>query len=143
MLLRQLRFRLSLAPDDSQIAAVISDVEAKLSEFKTTGTISGPILGAPPAYWADLLGRDPIADAKGIGTDMLFVRGSKDIQVWPEDFQSWQTALSGRPNAAFVTLPGLNHLFAEVEGQSTGAEYYRDAYASQRLIDLISARLAR
>jgi hypothetical protein len=142
-LLRQIRFRLSLSPDNEQIHAVLDDTEAKVREYRTKGTISGPILGAPAAYWKDLFGRDAMASALDIPTDMLFVRGSKDFQVSAEELQGWNTALEGKGNASFTTLPDLNHIFQEVQGDSTGAEYFRAGYVSSSIIELIASRIGK
>ncbi|MGA2976884.1 MAG: alpha/beta fold hydrolase [Spirochaetia bacterium] len=143
MLLRQLRFQLSLSPDSEAAKAAVAEAEKRIAEYRSAGSFSSAFMGASALYWNDLFGRDPIASAEKITTDMLFVRGSKDIQVDASDVQSWQAVLGGRPNVAFVTLANLNHLFIQIEGQSTGAEYFREGHVSQALLDLLATRLSR
>jgi pimeloyl-ACP methyl ester carboxylesterase len=143
MLLRQIRFQLSLAPDSEQAKAAVSELERQIDLFKSKGTVTAPILGAPAAYWQDIFTRDPVLSAKDITADMLFVRGSKDIQVADEDFRIWQKAIGGKSNASFVTLSDLNHIFQAVQGQSTGAEYFIDGYVDPRLIELLAGRTSK
>jgi uncharacterized protein len=141
MLLRQLKFQLSLAPDSAAAGAAVTELEKRLAEYKSTGSFSAGFIGASAFYWNDLFRRDPVTMARGISTDKLFVRGEKDIQVDADDLRSWQTALAGRKNAAFTTLPGINHLLMETEGRSTGAEYYSEGFVAPTLLDLVAARL--
>ena len=39
------------------------------------------------------------------------------------DFGHWKQSLDGRPNVVLRNYPKLNHLFIEVAGRSTPAEY--------------------
>jgi len=142
-LLSQIRFRLSLAPENESMKAALAEAETGISALRSGGTFPGLLLGASAAYWKDVLSRDPAAPAKATAVDMLLVRGEKDFQCSAEDFAGWQAALGTRKNTAFVTLPELNHLFVETEGQSTGVEYFREGYVSQGLVDLLAERLAR
>jgi hypothetical protein len=143
MLLRQLRFRLSLAPDNLAAKAAVAEAEKGISEYRAKGSLSAGFMGATAAYWNDLFARDPVARVKGIAADMLFVRGSKDIQVDAADLGTWQAGLGSAPNASFTTLPGLNHLFMEVDGESTGSEYFHEGTVSRALVDLAAARLRK
>lgn len=143
MMLRQMRFQLSLAPDSGELKESLAAAEETLGRYKATGKFPGPLLGASALYWEDLFRRDPVGAVVKVPADMLFVRGSKDIQVSEVEMDSWRQALSGRKDAEFVTLEDCNHLFAEIAGPSTGAEYYREGYVSPRLIDLVAGRIGK
>jgi pimeloyl-ACP methyl ester carboxylesterase len=81
------------------------------------------LMGLPLAYLLDLKGYDPLAAARRLAIPMLFLQGARDFQVTMKDFDLWKSALSGRPNVAFISYPSLNHLFIAGEGKSTPAEY--------------------
>jgi pimeloyl-ACP methyl ester carboxylesterase len=143
LLLRQLQDRLAASPDSVELKDAVANLEAKREEYRKGGTVSGPIMGSPAAYWKDIFGRDPIGLVRGIAMPMLFIRGAKDIQAADQDLQDWRKGLSGRMDATFMTMPGLNHLLVEVEGPSTGAEYFRDGYVAVPVIDAVAAELRR
>ena len=54
-----------------------------------------------------------VADAAlNLSIPMLFLQGSKDLQILAEyDFAAWVELLHGRDNAAFMLYEGLNHFF--------------------------------
>ena len=55
------------------------------------------------------------------------LQGEKDCQVnIQRDFGVWQQTLASCENVVLKSYPNLNHLFMEVQGQSTGLEYYQD-----------------
>ncbi len=71
---------------------------------------------------------------------MLILQGEKDCQVNPKlDFEAWRKALGGRSNVTLKSYPKLNHLFMEVEGQSTGAEYQQESHVSGAVVSDIVA----
>jgi hypothetical protein len=141
LLLRQLRERLAAAPDSAELKSMIADFEKKIADYKKTGTVSGPILGSPAAYWKDIFDRNPIALAGSLSIPMFIARGAKDIQVADADIREWKQALGGRSGVTFLTLPNLNHIFVEVEGPSTGVEYFKEGYVSVAFIQALSAEL--
>jgi fermentation-respiration switch protein FrsA (DUF1100 family) len=120
---------------------MIADFEKKIADYKKTGTVSGPILGSPAAYWKDIFDRNPIALAGSLSIPMFIARGAKDIQVADADIREWKQALGGRSGVTFLTLPNLNHIFVEVEGPSTGVEYFKEGYVSVAFIQALSAEL--
>jgi hypothetical protein len=143
MILHQLRFQASLAPDNLAAKNAVADAEKRFADYTATGTMSGPLLNASALYWNDLLRRDAVALASKITADSLFVRGSRDIQIADADFLSWQSVLGGVAGRQFVTLPDLNHLFMHTDAPSTGAEYFTEGHVATDVIDLIANQLAR
>ena len=47
---------------------------------------------------------------------VLVLQGESDRQVTMEDYQRWQQALAGHPDATFISYPGLNHLLGAYQG---------------------------
>jgi alpha-beta hydrolase superfamily lysophospholipase len=143
-LLRQLRFRLSLNPEESVLLKTIADAEAAFAAYRSTGRMPGPVLGAGASYWQDVLGADPMAAAARLAQGMLVLRGAKDFQADASDLAEWQQKLAGRQNVSFVTLANLNHLLVDVpEGPSTGVEYYREGWVSPSAIEAVATGLSR
>jgi len=144
VLLRQLRFRLSLNPGEPTTERTIADVEAAFAAYRSTGRMPGPVLGGGARYWEDVLGSDPIGAAARLAQGMLVLRGAKDFQADASDLADWQRGLAGRRDVSFATLANLNHLLVEVpEGPSTGVEYFREGWVAQAAIEAIAAGLAR
>ena len=57
---------------------------------------------------------------------MLFLQGGRDYQVTHEElgiWKAWVDEAGGNANAAFVSYPGLNHIFHKGEGEPSPAEY--------------------
>ena len=55
------------------------------------------------------------------------------------DFEEWEKALSGRKDVKLRKYPALNHLFIEVEGRSTGAEYGQPGHVAEAVVRDIAA----
>lgn len=97
------------------------------------------ILGAPAAYWYDLMNRDPIAILRASGKPALFLQGERDYQVTMKDWQLWRDALdmsSGR--YTFKSYPSLNHLFMTGSGPANPQEYETPGHVDAQLIDDIA-----
>jgi len=88
------------------------------------GTIADDavLLGAPGAYWKDLLRRDPIGMARASGTPVLVVRGRRDTQVQQADLDTWVSGLA--PGQVTSSCPDeVDHLLARTgQGAGTVAE---------------------
>jgi hypothetical protein len=70
---------------------------------------------------------------------MLIMQGAKDCQVSCEkDFKEWRRALSEKKDVAFKLYPTLNHLFMEVDGRSTGAEYQQPGNVATAVVNDIA-----
>lgn len=94
------------------------------------------ILGAPAAFWQDLMHRDPAAEAAALPHPILYLRGGKDYQVTSDDQALWMRAAeeAGKRNAAFKVFPDLNHLFFRVEGESDSSDYQRGGSVEEQVI---------
>lgn len=92
------------------------------------------ILGAPPAYWLDLQGYNPIEVVKNVKQPMLVLQGGRDYQVSTKDFAAWKDALSSRKDVTFKLYPDLSHLFIEGKGKSSPAEYNIAGHMNEAVI---------
>lgn len=144
ILVRQLRFRLSLLPGEPDLERTIAAVEAAFAAYHATGRMPGPVLGGGAAYWQDVLAADPIGAASRLSQPLTILRGAKDFQVDASDLADWQRALGGKSGVTFGTLAGLNHLLVDVpEGPSTGVEYFREGWVAPAAVEAVAAGLAR
>lgn len=76
----------------------------------------------------------------------LFVgQGDRDYQVTPDgDFPIWKDALSNQSNVRFELYEGLNHVFQDGTGPSTGVEYFdADAVLDQCVVEDITIFVQR
>lgn len=131
LLLEQTIFQLSLStlPAETKQKQLdeIKQVVAAIKAVSKESPAQDLIFHAPPSYWLDLKGYNPLAAAKALKQPLLVLQGEKDCQVnIQRDFGVWQQTLAGRKNVVLKSYPNLNHLFMEVHGQSTGMEYYQD-----------------
>jgi len=126
-----------------QIEEVRAQAKA-IDALKKSGRAASdaPILGAPPAYWLDLLAYDAPAEAKKLSLPMLVLQGERDYQVTMKDFARWKHALENRKNARLVSFPQLNHLFVAGEGISGPSEYDVPGHVDRKVIEEI-ARFAK
>jgi dienelactone hydrolase len=100
----------------------------------------GPnILGAPPAYWADLNAYDPAATAAKLTLPMLILQAGRDYQVTTGDLARFKSALAGHHNATIREFPTLNHLFMAGEGKSRPEEYERLGHVDPAVIEAVAA----
>ncbi len=74
--------------------------------------------------WArEAFGYDPVPMLRKLGTPVLALNGSLDLQVPPEENLTLiRAALKGNPDTTIVELPHLNHLFQTAK-VGTPAEY--------------------
>ena len=97
------------------------------------------LFGASKNYWLDLNQYDPVASAQNINKPMLFLQGEKDYQVTMQDFNMYKQALKDNSNAAFISYPGLNHLFSQSEGEkAVPADYNKPLRLDQNVINDIA-----
>jgi uncharacterized protein len=97
------------------------------------------LVGLPTAYFLDLVGYDPPAEARRLGIPMLFLQGERDFQVSQEDFALWKKGLEGAKDVTFQTYPALNHLFIAGEGQPSPVEYRKGGNVSSVVIEEIAS----
>jgi uncharacterized protein len=119
----------------AQIAGIRSQIEQLQA-----GTLpdTAAIMGAPAGYMRDLAARDPIAMAKRLRAPILVLQGERDYQVTLEDFELWQRALAGRPDATLHSFPSLNHLFLAGTGEPSPLEYQQAGHVAREVIDAIA-----
>ncbi|HUK19172.1 MAG TPA: alpha/beta fold hydrolase [Bryobacteraceae bacterium] len=111
---------------------------ARVKKLEDTDTDAPPLLGLPSAYWIDLKGYDPIADAKKLSVPILVLAGGRDFQAPPADFTLWKNGLAGRKDATIKLYPAMNHLFVAGEGRSTEAEYKKPGHVAPEVVDDIA-----
>lgn len=111
-----------ISPVDAQQIEAIEQTVAQI-EMLAEGDEMGYLLGAPPIYWLDLRGYDPVAMAQSLEIPMLILQGERDYQVTMEDFALWQAGLSDRDNVTFISYPTLNHNMMPGEGTPSPEEY--------------------
>jgi fermentation-respiration switch protein FrsA (DUF1100 family) len=119
-------------------AAQLEILKTKLSKVKKLDagdSDAPPLFGLPTAYWLDLKGYDPAAEAKKGAAPSLVLQGDRDFQVIPKEFAGWKTGLAGRRDAIFKEYPNLNHYFVAGEGKSTEQEYRKPGHVAAEVID--------
>ncbi|HEY4403679.1 MAG TPA: alpha/beta fold hydrolase [Xanthobacteraceae bacterium] len=130
-------------PDEAakkQIAQIKSDAARALAA--KPGDVGPPIMGVPPAYWADLNAYDPAATAAKLSIPLLILQGGRDYQVTSQDLQRFEAALAGHPDVTIRDFPRLNHLFIAGEGKSRPQEYEIPGHLDPSVIDTIANFLA-
>jgi len=122
---------MNLTPQD---VANLKSAAAKVKKLDTADEDQPNVLGLPVAYWVDLKGYDPVAEAKKLGIPVMVLQGERDFQVSMKDFNTWK---SGGFTAK--SYPALNHLFVAGEGKSTDAEYRKPGHVAPEVIDQIAS----
>lgn len=145
--LEQLEYVLSLGgPVDETKRAYLAQVRQQVARIKqlNQGTVRPDevLLEVPAAYWLDLHGYDPAAEAKDVKHPLLILQGGRDYQVTLEDFQRWQEALAARPDVTFKLYPMLNHPFVAGSGRGRPEEYLQPGHMAREVIDDIARWIA-
>jgi hypothetical protein len=138
VMLEQILYQASLtgelsADDKSKLEEVKRQIAA-VKKLSKENPSKGLLMGAPTSYWLDLKGYNPAAVAKTLKQPMLVLQGERDCQTAMDDFNEWRKALSGRKDVTLKSYPTLNHLFMEVQGKSTGAEYEQTGNVAEVVI---------
>jgi dienelactone hydrolase len=113
-------------------------MQAKVKKLDVGDEDSPAVMGEPAAYWIDLKGYDPAAQAKRLGLPMLILQGERDFQVTLKDFALWKAAVGSGKGVAMKSFPSLNHLFVAGDGKSTTAEYAKPGHVAPEVIDEIA-----
>jgi uncharacterized protein len=100
------------------------------------------LLGLPTAWWLNVKGYDPGAEAKRLGIPMLVLQGERDFQVTMKDFALWKSTQAGRDNVTFHSYPALNDLFIKGEGKGSPAEYHNPGNVAPEVLDDITGWLS-
>jgi len=142
MILDQLQFQLKVAGmDKSETDRQVHESSAALEAIRTKAPDAPEFfLGAPGDYWRELYALDLPGSIKAAGLPVLVVQGEKDIQVRADlDFEPLKAALGdGGGRYTYLRVPGVNHLFLKVDGESTGAEYAVAGTVDPAVIDAIA-----
>ncbi|MHB2150072.1 alpha/beta hydrolase [Calditrichota bacterium LG25] len=96
------------------------------------------ILGAPPAYWLDLMQYDPLKMVERLRKPILVLQGGRDYQVTKRDFDLWKEHLKHNPKATFKYYYALNHLFMSGKGMATPQEYEKPGHVDKQVIEDIA-----
>jgi len=123
-----------LTPDTKRKVEEVKREVAVVKKLSKESPTAGLILGATASYWLDLKDYHPAAVARTLRQPMLILQGERDCQVRMDDFSEWRKALSARTDVMLKSYPTLNHLFMEVPGQSTGAEYQQAGNVAEIVI---------
>jgi uncharacterized protein len=102
---------------------MVKDQATKIKRLDPGDADAPSLLDLPAAYWLDLKGYDPAAEAKKLTIPTLVLQGDRDFQVIPKEFDLWKAGLTGRRDATFKNYPALNHYLITGEGKSTEQEY--------------------
>lgn len=96
------------------------------------------VFHAPASYWLDLRDYDPPAAARTVMQPLLILQGERDYQVTMDEFARWKAALGSKPNVAFKSYPGLNHLMIAGTGKSLPAEYNTPGHVDRHVVEDIA-----
>jgi len=105
------------------------------------GRAPAAVHGASARYWKDLLSRDAAAALAASPLPALVLQGEKDIQVRKDADYDVLRAKVGDAGGrvTYRSFPGLNHLFMQVEGESTGGEYAIPGRVAPEVVDAIAS----
>lgn len=139
----QIAFQSKLAGrSDQETAAQVEELKKEFARVRSGEAKDDEVVfHASARYWRDYLKHDPLAELKNLKAPALVLQGGKDVQVLKADYDLALQALAGKPPEMREThfFPNLNHLFLNVEGQPTGAEYGRAGNIPPEVIQTIAA----
>jgi dienelactone hydrolase len=131
----------SAGADPKQLEVAKSQA-ARIKALEPADTDAPNIMNLPVAYWLNLKGYDPVAEAGKLPIRILVLQGERDFQVSMKDFNQWKSGLAGRKNVTLKSYPALNHFFIAGEGKSTEAEYRKPGHIAPEVIDEIAKWIA-
>jgi len=130
------------SPDEQKRLELLKAEVAKVKSLVAGDDNPPTLAGLPTAYFLDLKGYDPAAEARRLAIPMLLLQGERDFQVTLEDFALWKTGLAGAKNITFQTYPALNHLFIAGAGPPSPLEYRKAGNVAPAVIEDVSAWIA-
>jgi dienelactone hydrolase len=126
---------------EAETAAAIEKLKEAFARIRS-GEASNEelIMSAPAQYWRAVLMLDVPKALSELKVPVLVLQGGKDVQVVESDYHLVQKALAtstveGNDSRWF---PNLNHLFIDVPGEATGAEYGLPGKVDPSVIETIS-----
>jgi len=133
LLPEQLAYIASLDGSPVEMKAMAEEVNTQVANLKKLGTSAFdeniPLpFNSPRSYWEFSQTYKQVEVAKKLSLPILILQGERDYQVTMQDFELWQSNLSGKSNVFFKSYPSLNHLFLEGEGKSTPSEYNEEKH---------------
>lgn len=144
LVVEQVEYLVSLQTDEATRRLAEAQLEGirglsdQIAALEPGDDSTGHILGAPPSYWLDLRGYDPVAAAARLRTPLLLLHGGRDYQVTDADFQRWQDAFTDVPRAQLVYIETLNHVMMPGEGRATPQEYMQPGVVHPGVPELIA-----
>jgi pimeloyl-ACP methyl ester carboxylesterase len=126
-----------LKDDDPQL----TQMREALAKLRAGGFAdSETFMGFPVSYWQEFRSLNELEIVKKLTVPVLVLQGGKDIQVRETDYRLWMDALAGKPPELQqgVLFPNLNHLFQELQGEATGAEYSKSTPVARMAINAIA-----
>jgi dienelactone hydrolase len=143
LLIEQMAFQSRKAgKSETEVGAMTGELKAAFGRVRSDAAADNEmILFAPARYWRELIRLDIPKALSQIRIPILVLQGGKDVQVRKEDFDLIRKSLSGSgiPNHDFVWMPEVNHLFMEVAGDPSGAEYGKPGHVQKEAVDRIVA----
>jgi len=136
LILEQTEYLVSLDETEATQLDTIRKEVAKIKEGKIGE--KEIVLGAPGAYWMDIMAYDPVGLAAQVQLPMLILQGERDYQVTMKDFSLWKEGLASHKRVKFRSYPDFNHLFMTGAGKSSPDEYQRPGHVDKTVIDDIS-----
>ncbi len=129
IMIEQISFQMrSAGAPDADVAAKTDALRTAFARVRSGQAPDGEmVMFAPARYWRELFRLD-VAGALGrLPAPVLVLQGGRDVQVGRRDYERLREALAAVPEGRkeFRWFERLNHLFMEVEGTATGAEYGR------------------
>ena len=141
ILIDQMEFgaKLTGRPADA-IAEQTKELTATFAAIRDPEKKAPPFMGAPAAYWREVIALDVAQLVRDSELPILVLQGDQDIQVRKDaDFELLRRRAgtsSGR--VTYRSFSGLNHLFMKVEHSSTGAEYGIPGHVDSAVVTVIA-----
>jgi hypothetical protein len=142
MLIDQMAFGAKLtgrsAEEIAEQTRELTERFAVIRDPKKTDT--PPFMGAPAAYWREFIALDVSKSARESKLPILVLQGDKDVQVRKDaDFELLRSRVGdGGGRVTYRSFANLNHLFMNVDHESTGAEYGIPAHVDPAVISVIA-----
>jgi dienelactone hydrolase len=129
-------------PDEQKRLDLLKTEVAKVKSLAPGKDNPPTLMALPTAYFLDLKGYDPAAEAHRLAIPMLVLQGERDFQVTMEDFGLWKTGLAGAKDITFHSYAALNDLFIAGEGPPSPLEYRKAANVAPEVIEDIAVWIA-